>query len=100
MNGDFGGRTEALSDPCPSILAFGSEVLRAIPARTTYARIDVVSTSRGPVLMEVEINEPALGLHLCPGSASRFADALEPHDPIAGVGSRMTQGYAEVNVER
>jgi len=28
------------------------------------------------VLIEVEVNEPALGLHLAPGSADRFADAL------------------------
>ena len=28
------------------------------------------------VLMEVEVNEPALGLHLAPGSADRFAEAL------------------------
>jgi hypothetical protein len=26
--------------------------------------------------MEVEVNEPGLGLHLAPGSADRFAEAL------------------------
>jgi hypothetical protein len=26
--------------------------------------------------MELEVNEPGLGLHLIPGAAERFADAL------------------------
>jgi hypothetical protein len=26
--------------------------------------------------MEVEVNEPGLGLHLAPGAADRFAEAL------------------------
>jgi hypothetical protein len=34
--------------------------------------------------MEVEVNEPGLGLHLAPGSADRLADAilrrLDDHD--------------------
>lgn len=28
------------------------------------------------VLMEVEVNEPGLGLHLAPGAGDRFAAAL------------------------
>jgi hypothetical protein len=28
------------------------------------------------VLMELELNEPGLGLQLAPGAADRFADAL------------------------
>jgi hypothetical protein len=44
-----------------------------------YARIDGVVQGPRFVLMEVEVNEPGLGLDLVPGAADRFADALVRH---------------------
>ena len=76
VNGGHGGTTVALDDVDPALIAFGTEVQAALPEPATYARIDVVSTEAGPIVMEVEVNEPGLGLHLAPGSAARFATAL------------------------
>jgi len=41
-----------------------------------YARVDMVKGQRGtPALMEVELAEPSLFLHVSPGSAERFVGA-------------------------
>jgi hypothetical protein len=41
-----------------------------------YARVDGVLRDGRFLLMEVEVNEPGLGLHLAPGAAERFATTL------------------------
>ena len=51
-------------------------VAAAVPGRTTYARIDLLPTAAGPVVLEVELAEPSLFLDHVPGSADRAADAL------------------------
>ena len=53
-----------------------SRVLGSLPSEPLYARIDGVRHDGRFVLMEVEVNEPGLGLHLAPGAGDRFADAL------------------------
>jgi glutathione synthase/RimK-type ligase-like ATP-grasp enzyme len=40
------------------------------------ARVDLVPTSDGPVVLEVELTEPSLYLGYAPGAAERFADAI------------------------
>lgn len=43
----------------------------------TYARVDLVTDNAGtPMLMELELIEPALFMGQAPGSADRFADAI------------------------
>ncbi|MDP3762394.1 MAG: hypothetical protein Q8R01_17965 [Ramlibacter sp.] len=42
----------------------------------TYARVDLVDTPRGPVLMEVELIEPVLFLRSCSSASHRIADAV------------------------
>jgi hypothetical protein len=49
---------------------------RPWPLAPLYARVDGVLREGRFLLMEVEVNEPGLGLDLAPGSAERFADAL------------------------
>ena len=51
-------------------------VLRAAPGEATYARIDLVTTADGPLLMEAELIEPELFLPFHPDAAPRFADVL------------------------
>jgi hypothetical protein len=51
-------------------------VLELLPVQPLYARIDGVLRAGRFLLMEVEVNEPGLGLHLAPGASERFADAL------------------------
>jgi glutathione synthase/RimK-type ligase-like ATP-grasp enzyme len=75
INAQYGGRMEAatLSD---EVVATMTTVLAVLPAPALYARVDGLAGDAGFTLMEVEVNEPGLGLHLAPGSADRFADAL------------------------
>jgi glutathione synthase/RimK-type ligase-like ATP-grasp enzyme len=58
---------------------FASSVLDAVPRRdeVLYARIDCVIDEGGsPLVLEVEVVEPALFLETAPGSADRFAEAV------------------------
>lgn len=70
---DFGGRLEGETAP-GGVRAFGDAVLAAAGRPWLYARVDLVETDRGPVLMELELIEP--DLFLDPASAERLAAAL------------------------
>lgn len=50
--------------------------LACAPGETLYARVDLLPTPEGPVVLEVELVEPSLFLPQAPGSAQRFAAAL------------------------
>jgi len=56
--------------------AVAQAVLSALPRPTLYARIDLVTTSDGPLLMEAELIEPELFLPFASGAADRFAAVL------------------------
>jgi glutathione synthase/RimK-type ligase-like ATP-grasp enzyme len=75
INSQYGGRMEAatLHD---EVVAQMRGVLALLPDAPVYVRIDGVVSKRDFVTMEVEVNEPGLGLDLVPGAAERFADAL------------------------
>ena len=75
VNSQYGGRMEAAALDGATIAAM-AEVLRMLPGQPLYARIDGVRRDGRFVLMEVEVNEPGLGLHLVPGAGDRFAEAL------------------------
>jgi glutathione synthase/RimK-type ligase-like ATP-grasp enzyme len=64
---------EVLHEPSPEERAFVERVLATLPARLPYARVDVVPTADGLVLMELELIEPSLYFELAPGSADRLA---------------------------
>ena len=56
-----------------AVLGFVTDKFDAVPL---YARVDMVRGSRGaPVVMELEMTEPSLFLHVAPGSAERFVSA-------------------------
>jgi glutathione synthase/RimK-type ligase-like ATP-grasp enzyme len=76
VNAQYGGTTRR-AELAPAVVAAMREVLALVPGSALYARIDGVVRRDGRfVLMEVEVNEPGLGLDLAPGSADRFAEAL------------------------
>lgn len=51
--------------------------LAAAPAHATYARVDIIRDDCGELaIMELELVEPALFLHLVPDSERRFAAAI------------------------
>lgn len=68
---------EIISEHLPSDqeLALCEQVLSVLPL-TAYARIDLLPTSHGPVISEVELIEPSLFLEVDGGAARRIAEAF------------------------
>ncbi len=89
VQSDFGGRVEPV-DPSAGTLGFARAVLTATPRPWLYARVDIVETPAGPLLMELEILEPDLFLGSASGGADRLAAALlrEADDPPRGLPGR------------
>lgn len=54
--------------------ALAEKILERVPGRVLYARIDLVP---GPMLLELEVTEPSLFHATAPGSAERFARAIQ-----------------------
>ena len=69
---DFGGRVDAASPPA-SLLSFATSVMSLVPDTCLYARVDVVESNRGPLLMELELIEPELYFLHVPDAAARMA---------------------------
>lgn len=76
-----GGR-ETVARATSAQIDLGRRALSAVAAvvdggeRVRYARVDSVDTADGPRLMELELIEPALYLHLAPAAADRFVAAI------------------------
>ena len=73
VQADFGGSLETTT-PSGRAIAFGGAVLAAAARPWLYARVDLVETETGPVLMELELIEP--DLFLTPAAATRLAEGL------------------------
>ena len=72
---DFGGRVDACS-PSATLLSFAASVMSHVPDNCLYARVDLVESSRGPLLMELELIEPELYFLIVPGAAERMAGLI------------------------
>ncbi|HET6363173.1 MAG TPA: hypothetical protein VFH11_14120 [Gemmatimonadota bacterium] len=75
VQSEFGGGIE----PCEvgdEERAFGAAALAAARHPWLYARVDLVQTASGPVLMELELIEPSLFFDLGPRAAATLADAI------------------------
>jgi glutathione synthase/RimK-type ligase-like ATP-grasp enzyme len=72
---DFGGRVEPAS-PSTTLLSFAATVMTHVPDTCLYARVDVVESSRGPLLMELELIEPELYFLIVPDAAERMAHLI------------------------
>jgi glutathione synthase/RimK-type ligase-like ATP-grasp enzyme len=67
----------AACTPTSAERAVAEQVLACAPGRLLYARVDLAPGADGePVLMELELTEPALFLSTSAGSADRFAAAV------------------------
>ena len=72
----FGGVTRVCAAP-PSALDLARDALNAAPGQSTYARVDIIRDDSGALrIMELELIEPALFLHLVPEAEARFASAI------------------------
>jgi glutathione synthase/RimK-type ligase-like ATP-grasp enzyme len=54
----------------------GDRVLASLPSSLAYARVDLLPTSDGPVVLELELVEPSLFLQTDPSAAKRAAAAF------------------------
>ena len=72
---DFGGVVVPVT-PASTLIAFADRVMDTAAAPCLYARVDVVDSSRGPLLMELELIEPELYFLLAPEAAHRMAQLL------------------------
>ncbi len=72
---DFGGGVEPVR-PSTGLLEFGEAVMAHVLSSCAYARVDIVDTARGPLLMELELIEPELYFSIVPGSAERMARVI------------------------
>ena len=72
---DFGGSVRPLV-PSAELLSFADLVMTHVSGATLYARVDVVETRRGPLLMELELIEPELYFLHVPAAADRLAAAI------------------------
>lgn len=71
------GGTTDLIDPNPGVVELAERVCAVLPARTLYARIDLVTLRGLWHVIEAEVTEPSLWLDLAPVSATlQFAAAI------------------------
>ena len=72
---EWGGTTERV-EPSASLVELATRVCEVLPTPSLYARIDVVSIAGHWHVMEVEVTEPSLWLHLAPDTTQRLVDAI------------------------
>lgn len=72
---EFGGSEEQIT-PDPKVRALADAALAAAPAKTAYARVDIVMNRDEPQIMELELVEPDLFLRYAPDGGSGFASAI------------------------
>ena len=78
IHAEHGGRVTPYQ-PTAAMHAAATEVLAATPdvESLLYARVDLVASVTGPLLIELEVIDPELFFRLDPAAAARFADALD-----------------------
>ncbi len=76
VNHEHGGK-ESVFKAENTLINWGKQVLEKIPHKVLYARVDVVVTLSGPLLMELELIEPYLYLEFNGNSPQAFANAIE-----------------------
>ncbi|MEM6604852.1 MAG: hypothetical protein AAF671_03775, partial [Pseudomonadota bacterium] len=62
--------------PSSAELALAEATLAALPEPPVFARIDMIPGSSSPLLMEVELIEPELALHMSQNTAMQLAEVL------------------------
>jgi glutathione synthase/RimK-type ligase-like ATP-grasp enzyme len=70
--GMFAREQTAATTPSPDQLAVAELAVATLPA-TAYARVDLLPSGDGPVVLELEVVEPSLFLHLDPAAPARAA---------------------------
>jgi glutathione synthase/RimK-type ligase-like ATP-grasp enzyme len=74
--------SERIYDLTEDDLGFVSDIVEGLERTPAYARVDIVPTAQGPVLMELELIEPTLYFGLQPGAAEHLADCVLRTEPV------------------
>jgi glutathione synthase/RimK-type ligase-like ATP-grasp enzyme len=74
--------SETLFDLTQDDRAFVSDIVGGLDRTPAYARVDIVPTANGTLLMELELIEPTLYLGLKPSAAERLADCVLRTQPV------------------
>ncbi len=72
---EYGGERFPIEASTESI-SYGKKLLEHVSGKLLYARVDIVETKSGPVLIELEVTDPMLFLGNSDLAAKRFADAI------------------------
>lgn len=65
------------AEPSAAERTVADDALEALAANSLlHARVDLVPSREGPVVLEVELTEPSLWLGYAPGATDRYADAI------------------------
>ena len=78
---ELGGENQLYS-PGEQLLELADEILNSLTTLPLYARIDLLPTLSGPLVMEVELIEPSLYLKYFPQGAKAFAEAIVSSDRL------------------
>lgn len=76
VHSEYGGTREAVT-ASSAALNYGQSVLSQIEQDILYARVDLVESGRGPILIELELTDPMLYLATEPTAARNFAQAID-----------------------
>ncbi len=78
VDGLFAPEEITRREPSPAEREIADRALAAIPGDHTplYARVDLLPTPQGPILLELELAEPSMFLPYADGAVARFADAI------------------------
>jgi glutathione synthase/RimK-type ligase-like ATP-grasp enzyme len=72
---EHGGQLKS-TEPTQDMLVLAQQTLHALPEKPLYARIDMLKTSVGFAIIEVELIEPSLYFNMDESSPKRFAEAI------------------------
>jgi glutathione synthase/RimK-type ligase-like ATP-grasp enzyme len=72
---EHGGQLEAIA-PTNDMLVLAEKTIKALPEPSLYARVDMLETTNGLAIIEIELIEPSLYFNMDEGSAKRFADTI------------------------
>ncbi|KAA3635141.1 MAG: hypothetical protein DWQ02_10290 [Bacteroidetes bacterium] len=76
VQNNFGGTVE-VHIPTAEEKEVAEKIFKVLREPPPYARVDLLSTSKGPLLMELELIEPDLFLSYDPGAFMRFAEEIK-----------------------
>ena len=59
-----------------SVLDYSQKIINGIAAKLLYARVDLVETAKGPILIELELTDPSLFLSMDNLAPKKFAEVI------------------------